>query len=498
MVYDVIIIGAGVVGGAVARELSKLRLSVLAMEKEEDVCCGISKANTGIIHSPALVPSGSLKSETATGRVAEFSRISSELGFRYEIPGALVLGYCDDDLRVLQKYADNGIKNYTQAGMNPAAGYKIISRKQLTDYEPDLSPEVTAALLLPDTGRIIPYEYGIALWENAVANGVELLLGKQVVGARRTGAGLWELSSADGGHYQARFIVNAAGHGSPAIGESAGFTGCSVRNVKGQYMILERNKGPRVNSILFQVPEPGMQKKGKGILVTRTVYGNIMIGPDARTQQSGDDSSTDMEGIEEILSGALKSIPSLNPAECIKTFAGVRPRPEGGDFIFESADNFIHLCGIESPGLTASPEIARRVVRQLIEMGLEAVPRPEFIAERRPLAAETYGLPADEVKLRVALPRGNGERLVCRCEQVPEARIIDALSRSLPVTTLDGVKRRTRAGQGRCQGTFCGNRVRELLSEKLGLPADQIRQRETELSPDRVTAAQVRAIYMKR
>lgn len=496
--YDVIIIGAGIIGGAVARQLSRHKLSVLCLEKEADVCCGTSKANTGIIHSPALIPSGTKKSELAVQGGLAFEGLSRELGFEYQRTGSLILGFDQDDEAVMTKYIETGVENYRNAGIEPP-DYQIIRGDRLREIEPSLNPDVFSALFAPDTGRIIPYEYGIALWENAVENGVELRLNscvETVVYSESVNEmqSFYKLT-AGGKEYRSRFIINASGHGSSGLGLQAGFHDGEIQAVKGQYLILDRERGPAINHILFQVPQSGEKKKGKGILVTRTVYGNIMIGPDAQWQDGEADTSTDIQALDAVVGGALKSIPGLQATDCIKTFAGVRPKPAGGDFIIESRKGFVHLCGIESPGLTSSPAIAAEAVRLCEAMGLELLPRSDFQPLRRPIVIDLLHLDVSEVKKRVGLKGGEADRLVCRCEQVPEERIIDALGRGIPVVTIDGVKRRTRAGQGRCQGSFCGSRVRSLLAAELGLSEDEITQRGSEGELERVSAAEIRARY---
>jgi glycerol-3-phosphate dehydrogenase len=257
--------------------------------------------------------------------------------------------------------------------------------------------------------------------------------------------------------------------------------------VKGQYLIYNRNRNFDVNHILFQVPQKDSAKKGKGILVSKTVYGNLMIGPDAQWVDQDDDTSTDLQSLKEVLHGARKSIPLLDEKMIIKTFSGVRPKPRGGDFIIEYKDHFVHLCGIESPGLTSSPAIAEDVIKILKENGLDLVNKKDFISVRKPVVDRVLNLQAQEVKERVERGDSDPDQLVCRCEQVPRHRILDAISRGIAVTTIDGVKRRTRAGQGQCQGAFCGARVRKLLAEELGVSIEEISQRGKEGGLDRIT-----------
>ena len=494
MKHDIIIIGAGVLGGAIARELSRYKLSVLCLEKEADVCCGISKANTGIIHSPALIPSGTAKALYATRARNQFARLSSSLGFGYEEPGAMILAFTEEDVSVLQGYIRQAEKNYSHAGLTPPV-YKIIPKGELLKVEPKLNTDTVMALYAPDTGRIIPYEYGIALWENAVSNGVELKLNQQVVSLKKLPGedGGWVLST-ETEDYEARFVINASGHGSNAIGTQAGFPEIPIDKVKGQYLIFDRASDTEVNHILFQVPKSGEHAKGKGILVTRTVYGNIMIGPDAQSVSGTEETSTDLDSLKEVIQGARRSIPSLDMRKTIKNFAGLRPRPAGGDFIIDSREYFIHFCGIESPGLTASPALAEETVKRLSEMGLALIERNNYQSSRKPVVDCLYHFQGDELKNRIQLPDTDPDQLVCRCEQVPRGRILDSLQRGIPVTTIDAVKRRTRAGQGRCQGSFCGSRVRKILASEGGMEEDSITQRGNEPEPVRVPLDEIRKL----
>jgi glycerol-3-phosphate dehydrogenase len=481
-------------GGAIARELSHYKLSVLCLEKEADVCCGISKANTGIIHSPALIPAGTAKAFYSTKARNQFAQLSSNLGFGYEEPGAMILAFSKEDLSTLQGYIKQANKNYADAGLTPPV-YKTLQGEGLFKKEPRLNKDIVMALYAPDTGRIIPYEYGIALWENAVNNGVELKLSQQVVSVKKlTGEDAGWVLNTGTEDYEAKYVINASGHGSNAIGAQAGFAEIPIEKVKGQYLILDRAYDIEINHILFQVPKTGEHAKGKGILVTKTVYGNIMIGPDAQNVLGTEETSTDIDSLKEVIQGARRSVPALDIRRTIKNFAGLRPRPAGGDFIISSKGNFIHFCGIESPGLTASPALAEEAVRRLSQMGLELNERAAYRPQRKPLVDHIYHFQGNELKNRIQLPDTDPDQLVCRCEQVPRGRILDSLHRGIPVTTIDAVKRRTRAGQGRCQGAFCGARVRKVLASKWGTEEESITQRGNEPEPSRVPLDEIRKL----
>lgn len=488
MIYDVTIIGAGIVGGAIARLLGRYNISVLCLEKEYDVCCGVSKSNTGIIHTPCLVPVNTKKADYNLRGNVMFNQLSEEMGVQLHWPGALILAYSEEDRETLEKYREQGEDTRRKHSL-PKIKYTIIEKAELKKLEPGLNSKVLCALYAPDAGRIIPYELGTALWENALSNGVKLKLKKEVRSFEmeiKDDKKIWKIKTGNE-EFKSRYIINSSGHGSNALGKNAGFDNASIMKVKGQYLIYDRERDFDVNHILFQVPEKGKGSSGKGILVCKTVYGNLMIGPDATSVDNEYDRGTDIKTLKSILLGARKSIPALDESKVIKTFAGIRPKPAGGDFIIESKNQFFHLCGIESPGLTSSPAIAEDVLKWLKEDGLILTEKAEIITKREPIVKERLNLSKEELKRRVQLPETDPEQIVCRCEQVPRSRIIDAMGRGIEIKTLDAVKRRTRAGQGRCQGTFCGKRVQKLLSDELGIPAVEITQRGDEPLGERVS-----------
>jgi glycerol-3-phosphate dehydrogenase len=271
-------------------------------------------------------------------------------------------------------------------------------------------------------------------------------------------------------------VVNAAGTRSAAVAAMNGPAGFAILPVKGQYLVFRRDYESPVRRILFQVPGAA----GKGILVTETVYGNLMVGPDALEAADADDLSTDPDSLRAVLAAARRTAPGIDVRRAIRSFAGVRAKPDNGDFNIGLDGGFLTLGGIESPGLTASPAIARAAVRLLAGAGLELAANPRFSGFRAPIVqpgkdmAALAALAPAEAERRIALPPGAPDRLVCRCERVPEARIRDALGRGLPVVSLDAVKRRTRAGQGQCQGGFCGRRTADLLAGELGEEAAAI------------------------
>ncbi len=460
--YDVCIIGAGVVGCAIARELSKHRLRIILLEKAEDVTQGASKANSGIVHGGYSAKHGTLKGELCAEGNRGFGALDQELHFGFRRNGALVLAFGEEDEQAIAALYENGVKNRTE-------GLEILTAQQVRKMEPSVSSAVTAALYCAGAGVTSPYELAIALAENAIDNGVELRLNAEVTGIERGDPFLIHSRS---GEISASFVVNAAGIYADTIAEMVGARDFTITPRKGEYILFERGYGKLVRSVVFQTPSA----RGKGILVTSTYHGNLLIGPNAEDVPSREVVDTTEEAIRQIIDTARRSVPVFDLRKVITSFSGIRATSDRGDFIIEESGvpRFINVAGIESPGLTSSPAIACRVAGILREAGL-SMERREFAPNRRAVIVPK-ALPPDEVKRRVELAAGP-ERLVCRCEQVSEGEILDALSRGIRVDTTDAVKRRTRAGMGRCQGTFCRPRVKALLARELGCKVDEVRVR---------------------
>lgn len=475
--WDVCIIGAGVVGCAVARELSRFRLRVVLLDRSDDVGSGATKANSGIVHGAYSSPHGTLKASLCAAGARMVPRLDRELAFGYRRTGALVLAFSAREQQELQALLANG-----QA--NGDAGLELLAPGQVRALEPRLSREVASALLCPAVGVTSPYEMAIALAENAVANGVELRLDCEVTGlaleAGLDGGRLFRVTTA-GGILTARFVVNAAGVFSDRVAAYGGEPGFRIVPRQGQYVLFERGTGSAVSRVIFQVPT----ERGKGILVTSTYHGNLMIGPDANQVSDPEDSSTSLDAVERIVATARRSLPDFDLKQVITTYSGVRATPDTGDFVIRLGPwpGFVTAGGIDSPGLTSSPAIAERVRDLLADAGLRLDPRPEFDPARRPIiVAKTL---SDREVLPLLEAEGPG-RIVCRCERVTEGEILDALRRGIPVRTLDAVKRRTRAGMGKCQGRFCRPRVAAVLERETGVrAADAIRLYEERLASKR-------------
>ncbi|MCL1858617.1 MAG: NAD(P)/FAD-dependent oxidoreductase [Oscillospiraceae bacterium] len=461
-IYDIAIIGAGVVGALTARELTKYNLKIALIEKESDVAMGTSKGNSAIVHAGFDAESGTLKAELNVRGCEMMQSACDDLGVHYNKNGSLVCAFDDKETEHLKKLKKRGEDNGVE-------GLEIISGdKKLFDLEPNLSREIKAALYAPTAGIVCPYFLTIAAAENAVLNGCDLFL-NFTAGAIINRPQYLTIKSIDKREINARYIVNSAGLYSDEIalmcGDGEQIKDFEIIPRKGEYMLMDKKAGAFVNSILFSVPSD----KGKGILVSPTVDGNLIIGPNA-VETEKDDVSTTIQGLKEIEDSAKKLVPSLNMRQVITSFAGVRSTPKNHDFnIFQSKNipEVLHLIGIESPGLASSPAIAEYAVDMLKDMGLNLTENINFnpkIIRRKSFNLMNNGERAEAIKKNKLY-----SKIICRCETVTEAEIVEFIHSLCPAATVDAIKRRTRAGMGRCQGGFCSPRVVEILSRELSI-----------------------------
>ena len=463
LIYDIAIIGAGVVGALTARELTKYNLKVALIEKESDVAMGTSKGNSAIVHAGFDAETGTLKARLNLKGCEMMPHICDDLGVHYDKNSSLVCSFGDEEtehLKNLQKRGeDNGVPEL-----------EIISGDTLFDFEPNLSREIKAALYAPTAGIVCPYMLTVSATENAILNGCDLIL-NFAAGAiiNRPQYNYITIKSVDNREIHTRYIVNSAGLYSDEIAMLCG-DGEQTRDFKiiprkGEYMLMDKKAGSLVKSTLFSVPSD----KGKGILVSPTVDGNLIIGPNA-VETEKDDVSTTPDGLFEIEQGAKRLVPALNMRQVITSFAGVRATPKNHDFnIFRSNNipEILHLIGIESPGLAASPAIAEYAVDMLKDMGLELTENTGF--NPKIIRSKSFYLMNSEERAEAIEKNKLYSKIICRCETVTEAEIVEAIRSLCPATTVDAVKRRTRAGMGRCQGGFCSPRVVEILSRELGI-----------------------------
>ena len=448
--YDVVIIGCGIVGAATAFELSKYRLKVGIVERENDVACGTTKANSAIIHAGYDPVPGTLMARLNVRGAALARELCAALDVPYLPCGSLVLGFSPEDQAHLEELYRRGVAN----GVPDLA---LLTGDEARAMEPNLSPAVTAALHAPTAAICSPWEYGLALAETAVRNGAELQLETAVTGLTPTEEG-WRVET-NRGVLEARYVVNAAGLDAQAIHEMAAPPSFAIHPSRGQYFLLDKSEGGRVGRVIFQCPN----EKGKGVLVSPTVHGNLIVGPDAEPVE-GDDTSTTSAGLVFVRETALRSVPSVDFRTSIRNFAGVRASTGAKDFIIElSAPHFLDLAGICSPGLSAAPAIGEYAVELLGQAGLALERKEDFQASRKRIRFREMS-PEEKAKLVAEHPAYG--RVICRCETVTEGEILDALAGPIPPRSVDGVKRRAGAGLGRCQGGFCGPRVVELLARE--------------------------------
>ena len=474
MIYDVAVIGAGVVGALTARELVKYNLKIVLVEKESDVAMGTSKGNSAIVHAGFDAESGTLKAELNVKGCKMMQSVADDLGVHYKKKSSLVCSFSDEETERLKKLKKRG-------EVNGVPELEIITGDRLFGLEPNLSRDVKAVLCAPTAGIVCPYFLTIAAAENFVLNGGDLILSFDVNGINRVTA-ITEnqeyllIKSGDNREIKARYIINSAGLHADDIATMCGDSeqikdkGCEIIPRKGEYMLMDKKSASLVRTTLFSVPSD----KGKGILVSPTVDGNLIIGPNA-IEVKKDDVSTTFEGLGEIEQGAKRLVPSINLRQVITSFAGIRATPKNHDFnIFQSANMpaVLHLIGIESPGLASSPAIAEYAVVMLEDMGLKLFERPDFnpkIIRCKPfwsMSVAERGKIIKENKLYA--------KIICRCETVTEAEIVEFIHGLCPATTVDAVKRRTRAGMGRCQGGFCAPRVVEILARELNMDMSEV------------------------
>lgn len=456
---DVIVIGAGVVGCSIARELSKYNLDVLVIDKNDDVAEGVSKANSGIIHSGYNEKKGTLKAKLNIEGNNLIDDLAKELQFSFKRNGALVLAFNEEEVERLYFLKKNG----EELGIE---GLKVISKEEILHLEKNISENVVAALYVENSGIVSPYEMTLALGENAYENGVEFKLGKEVIDIKKKN-GLYNILLNNKEVVETKFIINAAGLGGALINNLVCEEKYEINGVKGQYCLFDKVAGGSCERTLFQVPG----KFGKGVLITPTVDGNLLLGPNAKVE---DGHNTTKEGINEIIEKGKKTMGNIPLARVLTTFSGIRPKIEGDDFIIgENEENFINVIGIDSPGLTAAPAIGKYVV-DIIRNKVKLEEKSDFIKSRKRFVRMSE-LSIEE-KNRLIKENPSYGKMVCRCEFVTEGEIIDAITRPLGARTIDGIKRRTRALMGGCQGIGCMLPVAMKLSKELGIDISKVKK----------------------
>ena len=463
MIYDVVIVGAGVIGGMLARHLSRYELSVCLLERENDVAAGASRANSGIIHGGYDPVPGTLKAMLNTQGVELLFEAAAQLNVPHVRNGSMVCAFSAEDEVLLQTLFDRGQEN----GVPHLA---LLSGEEARALEPHLSPAVAQVLHVPNAGIISPYELTIAAVGNAMDNGVDLRRNFDVTSIVRAQDG-FHVTSTDGQTVSGRFLVNCAGGYSDRIAAMADDTFFSILPRAGEYLLLDKVEGHRAHHTLFQCPT----KEGKGILVSPTVHGNLLVGPTAIRVPTPDCTYTTPEGLALAQRLAAKSVPSIDFRQVITSFTGVRASTPGEDFILQPSRSFpglIHAAAIDSPGLTCCVSIAHYLSHLLQEQGLTLQEKADWDGTRSD-PCSFRDLPDKEKDAYIKANPAFG-KIVCRCEQVSEGEILQAIRTNPGARDVDGVKRRTRSGMGRCQGGFCAPYVMELLCTETGITMEQV------------------------
>lgn len=459
--FDVTVIGGGVVGAMILRELSRYDLKICMLEKENDVCMGQSKANSGIVHAGYDAKENTLKAKFNVLGNKMMKGVCEELGVKYRNNGSLVVAFDDAQLRTVKELKERGEKNGVE-------NMEIISREKLLEIEPKINENAVGALYAKSGGIVCPYNLTIAAIGNAMDNGAELKCDFEVVKLEKI-ADYYRVFSKNGETIESKIVINSAGINSGKIAELIGDK-YNVFARRGEYILLDKTAKYLTDKTLFFTPTA----LGKGILVSPTADGNIILGPTAE-EISDNDTDTTSEGLNAVMKKAAEMVKSVPLGDTITSFAGVRAYSDKHDFIIEESENnkgFIELIGIESPGLTASPAIGKYVVEELVAKRLKLKKKDKFDPYRK---AEYFfeQLSVDEKNELIKKDEKYG-RIVCRCEQITEGEIVNAIRENPHATSVDAIKRRTRAGMGRCQGGFCQPYVVEILARELGKDLTEI------------------------
>lgn len=473
--YDVAVIGAGVIGGMIARKLSEYDLKICILERKNDVAMGATRANSAIVHAGFDAKEGSMKAKMNVRGSEMMEEVANQLGVKYKKNGSLVIGFNEDDRKEIEKLYQRGNKN----GVKDLA---ILEKEELRRLEPNLGPDVTCALYAPTGAIICPYELTIAAVGNAMDNGADLYRNFEVCGIEKTEDG-YEIKAAKASRaeskegisdeaverIEAKTVINAAGLYSDKIAAMAGDDSFTVHPRKGEYILLDKECGDLISHTVFRTPS----KMGKGILVSPTVDGNLLTGPTSVDMEDKEDTSTSADGFDKIIKEAQENVAGIPYGKTITSFCGLRAVGSTGDFIINAPfAGFINVAGIESPGLTSAPAIAEYVAGLVEEQGLKLEAKADFNPYRAP--SHHFREASIEEKNEIIKKDKAYGRIVCRCEGVSEGEILAAIRTNPKAVDLDGVKRRTRAQMGRCQGGFCSPHIVEMIAKELGIPVEQV------------------------
>lgn len=455
IMFDIVIIGAGIVGCSIARKLARYHGKIALLEKNIEVGMETTKANSAIVHAGYDCKVGSLKAKLNVQGNAMFPALSKELGFAFRNIGSLVLAFGAEEDVLVQELYERGIKNGVPK-------LSILTGEQARKIEPKLSEEVTSALYAKTAGVVDPFNFCFAMAENAVQNGVELFTQTEVQSLAQKED--YFVIYTNQGEFKSRFVINAAGLYSANISRLTGENDYDIVPTMGVYRLLSKNPKDMIETVLFQVPT----EKGKGVLVTSTYAGNTMVGPTTEKISKDFGTSTQADSLAQIDDLAKKSVPSLNYKATIRIFSGVRAKPTTGEFMIypsKTMQGFIHVGGIESPGLTSAPAIAEYVAELLQAQGFALQAKPDFVPSRKPIAKKwSFDIHVQD----------STEEYICLCERITETEIVDAIYRPAGARTIEGIKRRVRAGMGPCQGKRCRPKVAQILARELNINVEDI------------------------
>lgn len=460
--YDIAVIGCGVIGAAVARQLSQYQLSVCVLEKENDVAVGTTKANSAIIHAGYDPKPGSMMAKLNVRGVELVKELAPKLHFPYQPIGSLLLAFTEENLKTVEVL-------YQRGRQNGVPDLQILSAEEVREMEPNINPEIKGALYAPSAGIVSPWRMALAFAESAVRNGVELRRNCPVTGISKTADG-YELDTPSG-KISAQYVVNATGVDAFAVASLLKQPSYEMKPNRGEYYLMDKCAGNTVHHVIFQCPT----EVGKGILVSPTVDGNLIVGPNAEPVEGAKETGTTADGLAFVRKMALLSVPGLNWRDSIRNFAGVRANTNIDDFQIRWLEpGFLDVAGIKSPGLSSAPAIGEYVAELLMEQGVQLLRKEQF-QEELPETVRFKELSPEEKKQAVQKNPLYG-RIICRCETVTEGEMVDALHSPIPPVSIDGIKRRCGAGMGRCQGGFCGPRVHEIISRETGMPMEAVMQ----------------------
>ncbi|TXF37628.1 NAD(P)/FAD-dependent oxidoreductase [Collinsella sp. BA40] len=458
--YDIVIVGAGITGCAIARQLARYDASIAVIEAANDIACGTTKANGGLVHAGYDPAPGTCKASVNARGCALYGQWSRELGFGFNRTGSMVLGFSETDREHLEHLLENG-------RANGVPDLRIIQGDEIREHEPRANADATCALWCPSTGYVDPFEVAIAAAENAAANGVEFHRGARLDGVDRDDDGRFILHT-EAGDFSAKTLINAAGNGCGEVSRMAGGEPFEMVWRQGNIAVLDHEETPLMP--LYPIPTP----VSKGVIVTGTVHGNTVITATAAIREAGD-TDTYAADVNELLEGARKLVPDLDTRRVVRTFAGGRAVIKGlNDFFIAPstlAPGLFQAAGIQSPGVASAPAVAERMDALLHEAGIALPEKPGW----NPLRERPVDFDSESTERKRALIERDPAwgRIVCRCETVPEAEIVEAIHRTPGAVSVEGVKRRCRAGMGRCQSGFCQSRVVRILARELGCsPSD--------------------------